>query len=157
MVEFTKGILKIGIVGAVAVALMWPRMDRLALLVGYETVAILPLLRELALVMLTGVLAVITLIAAADLVFQRYKHAESLRMTKQEVKDEHKQSEGDPLIKQRLRAIRMERARRRMMAAVPAADVVITNPTHLAVALKYDAATMAAPTLVAVVDMATLN
>ena len=149
LMEFTKGILKIVIVGAVVAALMWPRMSQLPLLVGYETVAILPLIRELALVMLTGVLAVITLIAVADLVFQRYKHAESLRMTKQEVKDEHKQSDGDPMIKQRLRAIRMERARRRMMAAVPEADVVITNPTHLAVALKYDAAKMAAPTLVA--------
>src|SRR3546814_1513093 len=70
-------------------------------------------------------------------------------MTKQQVKDEHKQSEGDPLIKSRLRQIRVERARRRMMAAVPEADVVITNPTHYAVALKYDQSTMEAPRVVA--------
>src|SRR3546814_16198377 len=71
------------------------------------------------------------------------------RMTKQQVKDEHKHSEGDPLIKSRLRQIRVERARRRMMAAVPEADVVITNPTHYAVALKYDQSTMEAPRVVA--------
>src|SRR3546814_2962480 len=70
-------------------------------------------------------------------------------MTKQQGKDEQKQSEGDPLIKSRLRQIRVERARRRMMAAVPEADVVITNPTHYAVALKYDQSTMEAPRVVA--------
>ena len=70
-------------------------------------------------------------------------------MTKQEVKDEHKQQEGDPLIKGRLRSLRMQRARQRMMAAVPKADVVVTNPTHFAVALKYDMESMAAPVLVA--------
>ena len=149
VVEFAKGIAKIAIVGAVAAALVLPRMEILPLVVNFEAVMILPLMREIAVVMLVGVLAVISVIAAADLLFQRYKHAESLRMTKQEVKDEHKQTEGDPVIKQRLRAIRMERARRRMMAAVPQADVVITNPTHFAVALKYDPPAMAAPVLVA--------
>ncbi len=149
LVEFTKGIAKIAIVGAVAAALVLPRMDILPLVPNLETVEILPLLREIALVMLIGVFTVITVIAAADLLYQRHKHAESLRMTKQDVKDEHKQSEGDPIIKQRLRAIRMERSRRRMMAAVPEADVVVTNPTHFAVALKYDPTAMAAPVLVA--------
>src|SRR3546814_3771856 len=76
-------------------------------------------------------------------------HHKELRMTKQQVKDEHKQSEGDPLIKSRLRQIRVERARKRMMAAVPEADVVITNPTHYAVALKYDQTAMEAPRVVA--------
>jgi flagellar biosynthetic protein FlhB len=149
VMEFAKGIAKIAIVGAVSAALVLPRMDILPLVANFDPVVILPLLREIAIVMLVGVLAVISVIAAADMLFQRYKHAESLRMTKQEVKDEHKQTEGDPLIKQRLRAIRMERGRRRMMAAVPKADVVITNPTHFAVALKYDPPAMAAPVLVA--------
>src|SRR3546814_6100163 len=85
-----------------------------------------------------------TLVALADVIYQRFLHHKELRMTKQQVKDEHKQSEGDPLIKSRLRQIRVERARRRMMAAVPEADVVITNPTHYAVALKYDQSTMEA-------------
>src|SRR3546814_2481643 len=96
-----------------------------------------------------GVLSVMTLITLADVVYQRFMHHKELRMTKQQVKDEHKQSEGDPLIKSRLRQIRVERARRRMMAAVPEADVVITNPTHYAVALKYDKSTMEAPRVVA--------
>ncbi|MEQ1653625.1 MAG: EscU/YscU/HrcU family type III secretion system export apparatus switch protein, partial [Hyphomicrobium sp.] len=78
-----------------------------------------------------------------------YEYFKSLRMTKQEVKDEMKQSEGDPMIKIRIRQIRMEKARKRMIAAVPKADVVLTNPTHYAVALKYDTAKMNAPTVVA--------
>src|SRR5690606_18357559 len=73
----------------------------------------------------------------------------SLRMTRQEVKDEHKSSEGDPEVKARLRQLRRERSRRRMMAAVPEADVVVTNPTHFAVALRYDPQSMAAPRVVA--------
>ena len=99
--------------------------------------------------MLVAVLAVLAAIAIADLIFQRYRHKKQLRMTKQEVKEEHKQAEGDPTAKQRLRQIRQERARQRMMAAVPDADVVITNPTHFAVALKYDSEEMDAPRVVA--------
>ena len=99
--------------------------------------------------LIIGVLAVMTIITLADVLYQRFMHHKELRMTKQQVKDEHKQSEGDPLIKARLRQIRVERARKRMMAAVPEADVVITNPTHYAVALKYDQRTMEAPRVVA--------
>jgi flagellar biosynthetic protein FlhB len=93
-------------------------------------------------------LAMIVL-AALDYIFQRWQHEKDLRMTKQEIKDEFKQTEGDPKIKARIRSIQMEMARRRMMDLVPEATVVITNPTHLAVALKFDAATMAAPQVVA--------
>ena len=89
------------------------------------------------------------LIAAIDFLYQKQQHIKKLRMSKQELKEEFKQSEGDPMIKARLRQIRMERARRRMMAAVPEADVVITNPTHYAVALKYESNEMEAPMLTA--------
>ena len=147
--EFAKGILKITIIGVVAAVVVWPELDELPLTITYDIKALLPMLRELALIMMAGVLSVMTIIAMADIVYQRYKHNQSLRMTKQEVKDENKQSEGDPQVKQRLRAIRMERARQRMMSAVPEADVVVTNPTHYAVALKYDQESMAAPKLVA--------
>ena len=82
-------------------------------------------------------------------VYQKFAHQKEMRMTKQEVKDEQKQSEGDPQIKSRIRRLRMERAQRRMMAAIPEADVVITNPTHYAVALKYKMEVMPAPMLVA--------
>ena len=85
----------------------------------------------------------------ADYAWQKYSHLQKLRMTKQEVKEEYKQMEGDPLVKSKIRQVRMERARRRMMENVPKADVVIVNPTHYAVALEYDMATMPAPKVTA--------
>lgn len=92
---------------------------------------------------------VLLFLAALDYLYQRWEFEKSLRMTRQEVKDEHKQTEGDPLVKARIRRIQREIARRRMMAKVPKADVVITNPDHLAVALLYDPEKMAAPVVVA--------
>ncbi len=91
----------------------------------------------------------LAIIAGIDLPVQIVRHLHKLKMTKQEVKDEHKTTEGDPTAKQRLRKVRMERAQRRMMQAVPDADVVVTNPTHFAVAMKYDPETMSAPVVVA--------
>lgn len=88
-------------------------------------------------------------VAILDYVYQRFEFMKQMRMSKKEIKDEHKQQEGDPMIKGKLRQIRMERARQRMMANVPSADVVITNPTHYAIALKYETGTMRAPILVA--------
>lgn len=89
------------------------------------------------------------IIAAADYLYQRFQHTRDLMMTKQEIKDEMKQSEGDPLLKGRIRQIQRQMAQQRMMQEVPKADVVITNPTHVAVALKYDRDKMAAPVVVA--------
>jgi flagellar biosynthetic protein FlhB len=99
--------------------------------------------------LLWDILMIFVLIAAADYAFQRWQYREDLMMTRQEVKDEFKQSEGNPMIKSRIRSIQMHMARRRMMRAVPKADVVITNPTHLAVALQYDRGRMIAPTVLA--------
>ncbi|MBA3700619.1 MAG: flagellar biosynthesis protein FlhB [Planctomycetes bacterium] len=93
--------------------------------------------------------AVLFIIAAGDFLFQRYQHTQDLMMTKQEIKEEIKQSDGDPLIKSKIRQIQRQMAQRRMMQEVPKADVVITNPTHVAVALKYDKTTMAAPVVIA--------
>jgi len=93
-------------------------------------------------------LAMIVL-AVLDYGYQRWQHEKALRMTKQEVKDERKQSEGDPQVKSRIRSLQRQAAYRRMMAEVPKADVVITNPTHLAIALRFDPAEMAAPRVVA--------
>ena len=95
------------------------------------------------------VAGVLALIAAGDVIFQRWQHTRDLMMTKQEVKEEYKQSEGDPLVKSKIRQIQRQMAQRRMMQEVPKADVVITNPTHVAVALKYDKADMAAPVVLA--------
>ncbi len=147
--EFAKGIGKVAIVGAVAVIPLLPLLGRLDTLPTFD-VGMLPLeLQGLVLKLLIGVLAVLAVITVIDFIFQRYQYMKQLRMTKQEVKEEYKQTEGDPSIKNRLRKVRSERAQRRMMQAVPEADVVVTNPTHYAVALKYEPEEMEAPKLVA--------
>jgi flagellar biosynthetic protein FlhB len=92
---------------------------------------------------------VLIILAILDYIYQRWEYEKSLRMTKQEIKDEYKNTEGDPLIKARIRRIQREIAHKRMMAQVPKADVVITNPTHLAIAIKYDHENMMAPMVVA--------
>lgn len=147
--EFVKGLFKIAIVGAVATMLVMPEMNRLEQMTSFEVIQILDTLQSLALRVLIGVAAIVAVIAALDYLYQNFEHMKSMRMSRQEIKDELKQSEGDPMIKARLRQIRQERARRRMMAAVPEASVVITNPTHFAVALKYEHDQMQAPVLVA--------
>jgi flagellar biosynthetic protein FlhB len=91
---------------------------------------------------------VLFVMAVLDFVYTKWQHTQDLKMTKQEVRDEHKQREGDPAVKARIRSVQREMARKRMMEAVPEATVVITNPTHLAIALKYDDG-MHAPTVVA--------
>ena len=96
-----------------------------------------------------AVLTAFSLIAAIDVVIVQWRHQRKLRMTRQEIRDEHRDAEGDPLIKRKIRQIQQQRARRRMMAAVPKATVVLTNPTHYAVALLYDRAKGGAPTVVA--------
>jgi flagellar biosynthesis protein FlhB len=149
LVDFLKGIVKITIVAAVVMILLWPQASVIPNIVGMSLTQFSALLQGLAARILIGVLSVMTLIAALDFVFQKHQHLKQLRMSKQEMKEEYKQAEGDPMVKGRLRQIRMERARKRMMAAVPEADVVITNPTHYAIALKYDMAAMEAPRLVA--------
>ncbi len=149
LADFLKGLLKLIVVGTVVALIVWPDRDTLLVIPTMPVEAMLSLVQDEATKVIIGVLSVMTLIMIADIAYQRFQHHKELRMTKQQVKDEHKQSEGDPLIKSRLRQIRVERARKRMMAAVPEADVVITNPTHYAVALKYDQRTMEAPRVVA--------
>jgi flagellar biosynthetic protein FlhB len=111
--------------------------------------AFLEELRGLVARLMVGILIILLVIAVLDVLYQRFEHYKKMRMTKQELKDEYKQSEGDPHVKARLRQLRRERARARMMQAVPEADVVITNPTHFAVALKYKPEEMPAPVCVA--------
>jgi flagellar biosynthetic protein FlhB len=96
-----------------------------------------------------GVCVGLFVVAALDFAYQKYRYRQSLMMSKQELKQEHKQREGDPLLKARIRSLQREMARKRMMQDVPKADVIVTNPTHIAVALKYDAEKMAAPRVVA--------
>ena len=149
LVEFAKSIAKFIMVSAASLFLVMPILSDLVLLPGFEVIQTLHRLEELTIVLMLGVVGVMTVLAVLDFVYQKYDNTKKLMMSKQEIKDEQKQSDGDPKIKQRLAQIRMERAQQRMMAAVPHADVVITNPTHYAVALQYDMDTMPAPRLIA--------
>lgn len=148
-VEFVKTLLKFVVVGAVVFILVWPERDRLADIVSYKMDDVAELMITLTRRMLMGVVAIVAIIAVVDYVFQFLNFRSKMRMSKQEIKDEYKQTEGDPYIKGRLRQIRMERSRRRMMAAVPKADVIVTNPTHYAIALQYEPTEMAAPVVLA--------
>ena len=138
LANFLKGLLKIGIVGAVISSVIWPERARVASLVQGDVAGLLPVLKSLSLKVLVSSVAVFAVIALADYLWQRRRWRERLKMTLQEVRDEHKQQEGDPHIKARIRSIRAQRSKKRMMAAVPTATVVIANPTHYAVALKYE-------------------
>ena len=148
LVNFGKGLIKIAIVGAIVVAVCWPERDRLDTMMTADPVMILMDFQEIGIKIFASVLAVITAIAAADYFYVRQKWWKRQMMTVQETREEYKQMEGDPHVKGRLRQLRQDRARKRMMSAVPDATVVITNPTHFAVALKYDKS-MAAPKCVA--------
>ncbi|NNG03337.1 MAG: flagellar biosynthesis protein FlhB [Inquilinus sp.] len=149
IMEFSKGLAKIAVVGIIAAIVLWPELRRIEAYAGLPMAALTARVWTIAVKLMTAVLAVVALIAGADFLFQRFDFLRRQRMSKQEVKDEYKQTEGDPMVKARVRQIRMERARRRMMAAVPEADVVITNPTHFAVAMAYKPDTMTAPKVVA--------
>ncbi len=149
IVEFVKGLLKIAIVGTIAIILLTPEFRRIDTVPTIELSEMLDILHMLVIRLLIYVLGVLAVITFVDLIFQRAQHRKKLRMTKQEVKDEIKQSEGDPHVKGRLRQIRLDRARQRMMQAVPEADVVVTNPTHYAVALRYRQEETEAPVLIA--------
>ncbi len=148
LVNFAKGLLKLAIVSAVLWFVLAPEMNSLENMVTMEPATILQETMDLSLKIFGAVLAVVTVIAIADFMYQRHRWWERQKMTIKETRDEYKQQEGDPKIKGRIRQIRMERSRRRMMAAVPEATVVVTNPTHFAVALKYESG-MAAPRCVA--------
>lgn len=149
LVEFTKGVLKLLVVGAVGFLLALPLLNDITLVPEFSIGAILDRVDAIAIRIVVGALAVMSVIAVIDWMYQKHAFTKQMRMSKQEVKDEHKQSEGDPQVKARIRRLRQERAQRRMMAAVPEADVVITNPTHYAVALSYKMEEMTAPRLVA--------
>ena len=148
LVNFGKGLLKISVVGTVVVMVVWPERDRLDTMMTADPLIMLAQFQDIGIKIFTAVLAIVTVIAAADYFYVRQKWWKRLMMTVQETRDEYKQMEGDPHIKGKLRQLRQERSRKRMMSAVPDATVVITNPTHFAVALKYDKA-MKAPKCVA--------
>lgn len=148
-VNLLKGIAKITLVGIAALLAAWPERSRLVTALDLNAAGIAGLALVLVTKVLVAALIVLAAIAALDYLYQRHRFMARHRMTRQELKDEVKQSEGDPQIKARIRQIRFERSRKRMIAAVPEATVVITNPTHYAVALRYESGKMGAPVCVA--------
>lgn len=137
IVDMIKGIFKISAVGYAGWLVVKPKILDILKSSAFSTSDVLDLLYKLLLMMLLTMVMIIFVIAFADYFYQKFSYLKRQRMTKQEVKDEYKQMEGDPQVKMRLRSIRMERLRKRMMANVPNASVVVTNPTHFAVALRY--------------------
>ena len=148
LANFAKGVAKLCIVGGVMAALLWPQRHRLDSIVTGDPAMILPFIRSIAIKLLGAVVAVLAVLAAADYFFQYQQWYERQRMSLQEIKEEFRQSEGDPTIKGKLRQLRNTRMRKRIIAAVPKASVVIANPTHFAVALRYERG-MNAPVCVA--------
>ncbi|HXJ01153.1 MAG TPA: flagellar biosynthesis protein FlhB [Micropepsaceae bacterium] len=149
LVNLVKGVAKIVLVGMAAFLAVWPERSRLSSAMDMNPAGIASLALALIGKMLIAALVVFAVIAAVDYFYQRQRFLARHRMSRQELKDEMKQSEGDPVIKARIRQIRLERSKKRMIAAVPGANVVIVNPTHYAVALKYESGKMAAPVCVA--------
>jgi flagellar biosynthesis protein FlhB len=148
LVNFAKGLAKVILIGAVLAALLWPERARLESLVMLDPRAILPLARGLSLKLLASVVAILAIVAALDFFHQYRQWYERQKMSVRELKEEFKQTDGDPAVKGKIRQLRASRMRKRMMAAVPTASVVVTNPTHYAVALRYERG-MNAPVCVA--------
>lgn len=149
LVEAVKSILKIVIVSWIAYSVISGHLREFPALVDLEVGQILVFLGKVAFKIGLYVCLVMVLMAMLDFLYQRWQYEENLKMTKQEVKDEHKQVEGDPKVKSRIRTLQREAAMKRMMESIPEADVVITNPTHLAIALRFDSENMVAPRVVA--------
>jgi len=148
LVNFAKGLLKLLIVGALMGAILWPQRDSLDVMIAMDPAALLMLAWDFGLQLVIGVFSIMTVIAGIDWLYQRHKWTEKQKMSLRDIKDEHKAAEGDPAVKGKLRQLRMERGRKRMMQNVPKATVVVTNPTHYSIALKYEAG-MTAPVCLA--------
>ncbi|MES2855630.1 MAG: flagellar biosynthesis protein FlhB [Bdellovibrionota bacterium] len=149
IVEGLKSIIKLVLVISVVAMLVKDQVVQVPLLVNLSVNQLAMFMGDITVRLLGGVGIFMAIIAAADYFFQRFELEKQMRMTKQEIKEEHKSREGDPMIKARIRRIQREMANKRMMADVPTADVIVTNPTHIPCALRYDPDNMAAPILVA--------
>ena len=149
LVEFVKTLIKVAVVFTVCYLAIKDCIHDILMLHDCSVGQILSYIAHVAFWIFVKVCLVMVLVAILDYAYQKWKFLEDQKMTKKEVKDEAKQTEGDPMVKSRIRQLQQEAARKRMMAEVPDADVVVTNPTRLAVALKYDGQKMNAPTVVA--------
>ncbi|MDQ0462398.1 flagellar biosynthetic protein FlhB [Caulobacter ginsengisoli] len=148
-IQFAKSALKVLVTGAIAWFVLKPHASELEGLVSMSPMAMLPASQVLLKALFFAVLAFLAVTAGTDYVIQRRRFMQKMRMTREELKEEFKQAEGDPHVKAKLKQIRAEKSRRRMMQNVPKATVVVMNPTHYAVALRYEAGETAAPECVA--------
>ena len=147
--ETIKGLFKVAVLSAILYLMLKKEVFNIPLLIDMDIKSIMAFcFGQIKKIVMISAL-VLTVFAAVDYAFQRWQYSRNLKMTKQEIKEEYKEVEGSPMIKARLKSIQREMARKRMMQEVPRADVVITNPTHYAVALKYDVGKMGAPRVVA--------
>lgn len=149
VMELLKSIFKITIIGVIAYKTVKQEFSTIPLLMDTGTGQSAVYMGEISMKIMVRTLWAMIFLAFIDYAFQRYTYSESMKMTKQEVKEERKETEGDPYIKARVKGIQMQLARKRMMAEVPEAEVVITNPIHYAIALKYERDSMEAPVVVA--------
>jgi flagellar biosynthesis protein FlhB len=138
IVQFLKGLFKIGLVGVALSVILWNERGVLQTLPQMDVVAIMPVMTSISLKLLATAVIAQAFLAAADYSYQRWQWYTRQKMTREELKQEFKETEGSPEIKQKIRRLRAEAAKKRMMAAVPKASVIITNPTHYAVALQYE-------------------
>jgi len=149
LMELAKSLLKVIIVGACGYSVIHARLDELYALLGADPTIVFQVIGSILAQMFLNMCLAMLIIGFLDLKFQTYQFEKSIKMTKQEVKDEMKDTEGDPKIKGKIRAMGMQLIQQKIMSAVPTADVVVTNPTHYAVALKYDRSVQPAPYVVA--------
>ncbi|HWR92951.1 MAG TPA: flagellar biosynthesis protein FlhB, partial [Desulfobacterales bacterium] len=149
LVELVKSLVKVLFIGAIAWSVVSGYLADFPTLVRRDIAGIWEFTHTAAYRILFYVCLATVVLAVLDYAYQRWQHEENLKMTKQEIRDERKQTEGDPQIKSRIRSLQRQAAYHRMIAEVPTADVVITNPTHLAIALRFDSAEMNAPQVVA--------
>ena len=149
VMELFKSLFKVGIITTLSYFTIKSHWEEIPPLMGLGVGQILSFMGFVALEIIFQILLMMIFLSLLDLAFQRFTYRENLRMTKQEVKEERKETDGNPQIKQRIRTAQMEMARKRMMAAVPDADVVVTNPTHISIAIKYDPEKTSAPLVVA--------
>ncbi|WP_306981111.1 flagellar biosynthesis protein FlhB [Alkalicoccobacillus murimartini] len=149
LVELSKSVLKISLVGTTVVIIIWTHLEEVMLLSQKSITDAMGVIGWLTIMMGLAVAILLMILSIPDYIYQRYDHEKQIRMSKKDIKDEHKNIEGDPRIKSKRKQKQMELAMQRMMQEIPNADVVITNPTHFAIVLKYDESKAEAPFVVA--------
>ncbi len=149
LIEVIKSLLKVLLIGWISFSTVFDHFSEALILIDTDIGTTLHYLAKVATLIMAKICAILVLLAFLDFLFVRWEMEEKMKMTKQELKEEFKESEGDPHIKAQIRSIQQEMARKRMMAEVPKADVVVTNPTHLAIAIRYDAKEMDSPRVIA--------